>query len=216
MGDGIGRDVARQAANVVGAIFQVVAGMILARGEMPGEEITQIQPSNFAFVVWAPIFLLCLAYAVYQALPANRERPLLRRTGPFTAAAFYLNGVLVILPSPERFVLTEGLVVVMLLCLAVAYLRLMRLERGALGRADRWLVALPVGLFFGWITAATVVGAAQVLVYLGLPAGSSGLSGAALLLVGSLFASAAILAGRADPPQGPSRTLEPSCGRSSG
>ncbi len=76
MGDGLGMDVARQAANVVGAIFQVVAGMILARGEMPGEEITQIQPSNFAFVVWAPIFMLFLAYAVYQALPAQRESPL--------------------------------------------------------------------------------------------------------------------------------------------
>src|SRR3712207_1046262 len=117
--------------------------MILARGGMPGEDITLIQPSSYAFVVWAPIFLLCLAYAAYQALPANRERPLLRRTGWFTAAAFFLNGLLVILASPERFVITEGLVVIMLLCLAVAYVRLMRSDRGALGRADRWLVALP-------------------------------------------------------------------------
>ena len=187
-------DVARQVANVVGAIFHIVAGMLLARGEMPGEDITLIQPSNYAFVVWVPIFLLCLAYAVYQALPVNRERPLLRRAGWLTATAFFLNGLLVILASPERFAVTEGLVVVMLLCLAVAYLRLMRFERGALGGADRWLVALPVGLFFGWITAATVLGAAQVLVFLGLPAGSpsGALSGAVLLLAGSLFASATL------------------------
>jgi hypothetical protein len=44
-------DVARQVANVVGAIFHIVAGMLLARGEMPGEDITLIQPSNYAFVV---------------------------------------------------------------------------------------------------------------------------------------------------------------------
>jgi hypothetical protein len=166
----IGRDVARQAANVVGAIFHIVAGMILAQGEMPGEDITLIQPSNYAFIIWGPIVLLCLAYAVYQGLPANRERPLLRGTGWFTAGAFFLNGLLVILASPERFVLTEGLVVIMLLCLAVAYVRLMRSDRGALGGADRWLVALPVGLFFGWITTgATVVSAAIVaLVLLGV------------------------------------------------
>jgi hypothetical protein len=47
-------DVTRQVANVVGAIFHIVAGMLLARGEMPGEDITLIQPSNYAFVVWAP------------------------------------------------------------------------------------------------------------------------------------------------------------------
>jgi hypothetical protein len=44
-------DVARQVANVVGAIFHFMAGMLLARGEMPGEDITLIQPSNYAFVV---------------------------------------------------------------------------------------------------------------------------------------------------------------------
>ena len=38
--------------------------------------------------------------------------------------------------------------VIMLLCLAVAYVRLMRSDRGALGGADRWLVALPVGRVF--------------------------------------------------------------------
>jgi hypothetical protein len=86
-------DVARQVANVVGAIFHIVAGMLLARGEMPGEDITLIQPSNYAFVVWAPIFLLCLAYAVYQALPVNRERPLLRRAGWLTATAFFFTGM---------------------------------------------------------------------------------------------------------------------------
>jgi hypothetical protein len=135
----IGRDIARQAANVVGAIFHIVAGMILAQGEMPGEDITLIQPSNYAFIVWGPIFLLCLAYAVYQALPANRERPLLRRTGWFTAGAFFLNGLLVILASPERFVFTEGLVMIMLLCLAVAYVRLMRSERDALSGCLLWM-----------------------------------------------------------------------------
>ena len=126
MGSEIRRDVARQAANVVGAIFHVVAGLFLADGAFPDEDITLIQPSNYAFVIWAPIFLSLLAYAAYQALPTKRESPLLRGIGPYTAAAFFLNGVLEILFSPNNFVITQALVLVMLLCLAVAYLRLAR------------------------------------------------------------------------------------------
>ena len=204
MGSEIRRDVARQAANVVGAIFHVVAGLFLADGAFPDEDITLIQPSNYAFVIWAPIFLSLLAYAAYQALPTKRESPLLRGIGPYTAAAFFLNGVLEILSSPNNFVITQALVLVMLLCLAVAYLRLMRSAEEAMGAGARWLVALPVALFFGWITAANVVGAAQVLGYLGLPSGglADALAGAALLLAGGCVASAALLAGKAGPLQG--------------
>jgi hypothetical protein len=204
VGNGIGRDVARQAANVVGAIFHVVAGLFLADGAFPGENITVIQPANYAFVIWAPIFLSLLTYAAYQALPSKRENPLLRRIGPYTAAAFFLNGVLEILSSPERFAITQALALGILFCLAAAYLRLMRSADDAMGAKERWPVALPVALFFGWITAANVVGAAQVLGYLGLPAdGLAGaLAGTVLLFAGGGLASAAILAGRTGPPQG--------------
>jgi hypothetical protein len=204
VGSEIRRDVARQAANVVGAIFHVVAGLFLADGAFPDENITLIQPSNLAFVIWAPIFLSLLAYAAYQALPSKRESPLLRRIGWFTAAAFFLNGVLEILSSPDNFAITEALLLVMLLFLAVAYLRLMRSAEDAMGVGDRWLVALPVALFFGWITAANVVGAAQVLGYFGLPSGglADALVGAAPLLAGGCVVSAALLAGKAGPLQG--------------
>lgn len=129
---------------MVGAIFHVVAGLFLADGAFPGENITPIQPANYAFVIWAPIFLSLLAYAAYQALPSKRENPLLQRIGPYTAAAFFLNGVLEILSSPERFAITQALAIGILFCLAAAYLRLMRSADDAMGAKERWLVALPV------------------------------------------------------------------------
>lgn len=100
--------------------------------------------------------------------------------------------------------ITQSLVVAILVCLAVAYLRIMRSGGGAIGSAERWLVALPVALFFGWITAATVVGAAQVLIYLGQSTVglADAISGAILLLVGAFLASAAVLAGKGGPAQG--------------
>lgn len=59
-------------------------------------------------------------------------------------------------------------------------------------------------MLFGWITAATLVSFATTLVALGLLNGGIGeaILGAALLLTGSLIASAVLLAGEATPPQG--------------
>jgi hypothetical protein len=76
MRDRSGADVARQTVNVLGALFQVFAGLVLA-GTNPGTDAVLIQPSTYAFFVWAPIFVLSIAYAAYQALPANRQRDLL-------------------------------------------------------------------------------------------------------------------------------------------
>jgi hypothetical protein len=51
-----------------------------------------IEPAGYAFAVWALIFALSLVYAVYGALRANRENPLLRRIGWYTAGAFGFTG----------------------------------------------------------------------------------------------------------------------------
>ena len=69
---------------------------------------------------------------------------------------------------------------------------------------ERWLVALPLGLLFGWITAAPLVSFATTFVALGLLNGGIGeaILGATLLLTGSLIASAVLLAGETAPPQG--------------
>ena len=87
--------------------------------------------------------------------------------------------------------------------LAIAYLRLVRSEPEVLKRADRWLVALPLGLLFGWITAANAVSFNDTLVELGLVGLSVGgaLVGAFLLLVGAVVAAVVISVGRAGPLQ---------------
>lgn len=200
------KDMARQTANVAGALFQIGAPVLTneAVGRVSAENSTLVVPADYAFAIWGPIFLLCLAYAIYQALPTNRESPLLRRVGWFSAGAFLLNGLWEVLFPARQFLLAQVVIVGIFACAAVAYLRLARSERGALGTAERWLVALPFGLLFGWITAATLVSFATTFVALGLLDGGIGeaLLGATLLLTGGLIASAVLLAGEAAPPQG--------------
>ena len=198
------RDLARQAATVVGALFQVLAGAIVPIGAIAGETPSLVIPADYAFAIWGPIFLLCLAYATYQALPANRNDPLLRRVGWFFAGAFFLNGLWEVLVPLRQPVLLQAILAGIFACLAIAYLRLVRWDRGVLRWADRWLVALPLGLLFGWITAANVVSFNDTLVELGLLGSGVGaaLVGASLLIVGAALACAVIWVGREGPATG--------------
>ena len=208
MSGGEKRGVARQAANLVGALFQVGVTAVASAAisdVVDSGPTPLVEPALYAFFVWGPIFALSLVYAAYQALPANRENPLLRRVGWFTAVAFFCTGMWSVFVPARQLVLAELMLVSVFACLLVAYLRLARSDRGALTGAGRWLVALPVGIFLGWITAASVVTLARQAVRFGLVnAGGTGeaLIGAALLLLGSLLARAVVLAGKGGPPQG--------------
>lgn len=189
-------DLARQAANVVGAVSQFAVPTLTFRGD----EITRLDeanpsvvvPGDYAFTIWTVVFALSLAYAVYQALPANRESVLLRRVGPFTAGAFLLNALWCALVPAGQFFASLVVLAGILVCLALAFAGLVRSarERG-LGTAERWLVALPLGPFFGWITTANTVSLPSGIVQPGTPA-EAAVGGVALIL-GGLLASAVVL-----------------------
>jgi hypothetical protein len=197
-------DLAHQVATVVGALFQVLAGAVVSIGAIAKETPSLVIPADYAFAIWGPIFLLCLAYATYQALPANRQNSLLRRVGWFLAGAFFLNGPWEVLVPLRQPVLLQAILAGIFACLAVAYLRLVRSEDGVFRQVDRWLVALPLGLLFGWITAANAVSLNDTLVEVGLLGSGVGgaLVGALLLIVGAALACAVISVGEAGPLQG--------------
>ena len=204
MGNNVKRDLARQVATIVGALFQVLAGAIVPIAQIVEEDPPSlVAPPNYAFAIWGLIFLLCLAYAAYQGLPANQQNPLLRRVGWYVAGAFFLNGLWEVLVPLRQPVLLQVILAGIFASLAIAYLRLVRSEPSVLKRADGWLVALPLGLLFGWITAANVVSLNDTLVELGLVGLGVGgaLVGAFLLLVGTAVAAVVISVGRAGPLQ---------------
>jgi hypothetical protein len=204
MGNAGKRDLARQVATIVGALFQVLAGVIVPIAQIAEEDPPSlVAPPNYAFAIWGLIFLLCLAYAAYQGLPTNRQNPLLRRVGWFFAGAFFLNGLWEVLVPLRQPVVLQVILAGIFVSLAIAYLRLVRSRPEVLKRADRWLVALPLGLLFGWITAANAVSFNDTLVELGLVGLSVGgaLVGAFLLLVGAAVAAVVISVGKAGPLQ---------------
>ena len=207
MNRGVRGDVVRQVAVASGAIFQVTvttAAGVAIQGVVDEGPRSLVEPAMYAFTIWALIFTLSLVYAVYQALPSNRDSPLLRRVGPFTAAAFFCTGLWSVFVPLRQFGLAQLMLLAMFVFLLIAYLRLSSYER-ELGAGERWLVALPLGPFLGWVTAANAVSLSAEAVRRGLvaPAGAGEATlGTALLLVGALVACAIIQVGRTGPVQG--------------
>src|ERR671910_3533931 len=198
-------DVARQVANVVGAIFQIAVPIFTgpAVGRVSGENPTLVVPTDYAFVIWTPIFLLALVYAVYQALPSNRESQLLRKIGWFSALAYFSNGIWEMVFPAREFVLSQVVFVGISTGAVVAFVLVQR-GVGSGSRFDRWLVAPTFGLLAGWVTAAFFVGFVTVLVATGVLGGGPGeaVLGALMLVAGGVVACAVILAGRSGPAQG--------------
>jgi hypothetical protein len=207
MGAG-GWDLGRRWAVLVGAVFQV--GATVLAGAAISEVVSDgppspVEPAGYAFGVWAVIFALSLLFAVYQALPANRGSEILRCVGWPVVGAFVCTGLWSVFVSLRQIGFAQAMLLGIFAFLLVAYLRLARSDPGTLGRAERWLVSLTVGIFLGWVTAANAVSLTSEAVRLGfVDARGAGevLVGSALLVSGGLLAAAITRAGRNGPPQG--------------
>ena len=201
---GMGRDTARQAANVAGALLLVVLALVTAGSvsDIANQHRTLILPAGYAFTIWTPIFALAVVYAAYQALPDRREDPLLRRIGWLTAGGLLASALWQPVFAARWYVPAQLLIAVAFALLALALLGFVDdARRREPSGMERWLVAPLLGLFGGWITAATLVGLAATLAALGVAGDGFGaaLGGAALLLLGSAVATVVLLAGKRGP-----------------
>jgi len=114
-------------------------------------------PLGFAFAIWFPIFVGCLAYAVLQALGTNRTRAIFRHLGWWAGSGFALICVwsLISAYAPDAWAQWGTAIVFIpaMLCLVKAMLVLTR-GRQALDRTETVCVWLPVSLIAGWTSLA--------------------------------------------------------------
>lgn len=122
-------------------------------------------PAGYVFAIWGLIYLGLIGYAVFQALPAQRENPRLRSIGTLFLAASVANIVWIFLWHYLHFTLTLAVMLILLGALIGIYLRLDIGRRNPPG-AERWLVNLVFSIYLGWITVATIANATDVLYYL--------------------------------------------------
>ncbi|MFT4040464.1 MAG: hypothetical protein QM692_19950 [Thermomicrobiales bacterium] len=197
-------DLARQIAVLLMAIAQIAASYSIGRevGGVAQEYRTFVFPTTWAFSIWGIIFLLCLIYGIYQALPAQRESPIFRAVGWWSAAAFLCNSLWNQVFISRQFALAQIVIFAGFVCAGMAYWRFVQTAGGRrLPQVMHWVVGPVFGLLFGWITAANVVGLASTLVANGVSATGEGAEpgAAALLIFGSAIAFFVIVLSRSGP-----------------
>lgn len=131
-------------------------------------------PAGLTFAVWGPIFLGLTAFAVYQALPAQRGERLDRLFWPFLLGNLLNVTWLVTFQS-----LHYGPSVAVMLGLLLSLICLYRAVRALPPRgAEVWTLQVPSSLYLGWISVATMANVTAFLVSAGVTDGALGLSAA--------------------------------------
>lgn len=120
------------------------------------QQSSPIVPIEWAFAIWGVIFFGCGIFALFQIQPDQLSDPLLRRIGWLAAAAFALN-MLWEYYVPKYDIGWPSFAIIAAAA-GVLLTLLFRLEtEEPLSGSDVWLVAAPLQLLAGWISAATFV-----------------------------------------------------------
>jgi hypothetical protein len=166
-------DVVRQWINVLAVILTLVVNGLANALPLNGQTTAAISdrfkvyfvPAGYVFSIWGLIYLGLIAFAVYQALPAQRENSRLRRIGYLFALSCLANSVWIFLWHYEFFLLTLVAMTALLLLLIAMYLRL-GIGHAPVTTLEKWAVNIPFSVYLGWITVATIANVTDVLDYL--------------------------------------------------
>ena len=119
-------------------------------------------PAGYVFAIWGLIYIGLLAYAVYQALPAQKDNPRLQATGWWVVLGGLANSMWIFLWHYEQFVGTLAAMLILLASLIAVYLRL-GIGETKVSKPETWLVRVPFSVYLGWITVATIANVTDVL-----------------------------------------------------
>ncbi|AMJ64457.1 tryptophan-rich sensory protein [Hymenobacter sp. PAMC 26628] len=123
-------------------------------GAVSAKYPTLLTPAGYAFSIWGVIFLGLTIYAVWQLLPAQRLLSLPDALAKPLALANVATGAWVVLFAYELILPSVGVMLVILGTLVAAY---GRARRRVLAQAAPAWASLPVALYLGWISVASVI-----------------------------------------------------------
>lgn len=176
------------------------------QGEISNSFENPFTPAGITFAVWGYLYIALIAYGIYQALPAQRERMIHRRIGWWVALACAASTLwpavfsqVGLRGSPDfQIVPLWGsvlLIATLLVALSVVAQQL-RYLYAEMTNADRWLAALPNLSYLAWASVATIANVTVLLIALGFDAGESGaLWSTGMIIIATLIALAVIYRG---------------------
>ena len=157
------KDSVRQLANVLSVGFALVINILASTLPLNGQNTGEISdrlptfftPAGYVFAIWFLIFVGWIAFAVYQALPAQKENPRLRRLGYVFALSGVFNAAWLFCWHYNQLALSVVVMLVLLGLLIASYLRL-DVGKTPVRGVEKWSVDVPMSIYLGWISVATV------------------------------------------------------------
>lgn len=199
------RSLAQRLAVILAVVVQIGAGFLprFGIGEFIGDRSdavrTLITPVGWAFAIWGPLFVLSVIFAIWQALPKQRDNALLAKIGWPAAIALAGQGVWSAYTQIDN--LTVISVIIILVSLAgLLYVARVLASAAVLTPAERLFAAPAFTALSAWLTAASVVNVAAMLKLYNFGGGAPtpGIA-TAMILIATLIAAVAAVRLRGAP-----------------
>lgn len=170
------RDILRQIANLVAILAAFGTNVAANINPLNGLNIGEISntvfknvlitPANYAFAIWGLIYLGLFSFAIYQALPSQRENYNLHQIDYLLVVSSVAQIVWVFCFLSRWFVISLLAMLAILFPLIIIYLRL-GIGKKRFSGQDKWFIQIPLSIYLAWISVATIVNTAIALYNLG-------------------------------------------------
>jgi hypothetical protein len=127
-------------------------------------------PSGLTFSIWGLIYIGLAALAVYSSISLFKRKDdesyFIDKMGIEFIVASIANIAWIFLWHYRLVEISLIAMVILLVSLLIMYLRL-KIGKAKVSNAEKWTIHVPISLYLGWITIATVANATAVLVNVG-------------------------------------------------
>jgi len=121
---------------------------------------TVLTPAGYAFAIWSLIYLGMTAFSIYQLPSVNATR--FRDVRSLYILSCTFNCAWIYFWHQDQIVICFAIILGLLITLLLINIKL----RNPSSTAEAALTKVPFGIYFGWVTAASLVNFAVLLVYL--------------------------------------------------
>ena len=164
-----------QIGNIIGFIATVIVNFLavgLPINNKTTEELSDALPNLFVpigltFSIWSVIYVLLGIFAVYQAKDLfkseKQEISFLEKISFFFILSSIANVTWIFLWHYQLVALSLIVMVILFLSLLFTYLRL-RIGKDEVTKREKLFIHVPISVYFGWITTATIANVTAFLV----------------------------------------------------
>src|SRR5271157_2319235 len=157
------KDNLRQTANLLSVLLALIVNILATTLPLNNQTTAQISdrfkvffvPAGYVFAIWGIVYIGWIAFTVYQFLPAHKESPRLRGLGYLFALSGIFNAAWLFCWQYDHFTLSVLVMLILLGLLIACYLNL-NIGRTSVSNAEKWCVDIPLSVYLGWISVATI------------------------------------------------------------